>query len=55
MRTGCYICGKNLDKFYIWATPDGKKYKICNRCLNLAKAFSKNSPEESEENAIKEQ
>lgn len=50
---GCYICGRNLDKFYIWTAPDGKEYKICNGCLNLDKAFSKNSPKESEESATK--
>lgn len=40
MRTGCFVCNRKLDKFYLLATPDGKKYKVCARCMNLAKAFA---------------
>lgn len=44
----CYICNKKSDKFYIWATPDGKKYKVCGRCINLAKAFKNATVDNSE-------
>ena len=40
MRSGCYICSRKIDKFYLLATPDGKKYKVCGRCVNLARAFT---------------
>ena len=45
---GCYICNKRLDKFYLWATPDGKKYKVCGRCINLAKAFAASAAQEEQ-------
>ena len=45
---GCYICSKRTDKFYLWATPDGKKYKVCSRCINLAKALAANTAQETE-------
>lgn len=37
MKTICYICMNRMDRFFIWATPDGKKYPVCRKCLTLAK------------------
>ena len=51
MRTGCFVCNRKLDRFYLLATPDGKKYKVCARCMNLAKAFAAIAEEKPEENA----
>ena len=50
MRTGCFVCNRKLDKFYLLATPNGKKYKVCARCMNLAKAFAATTEEKPEEN-----
>lgn len=51
MRTGCFVCNRKLDKFYLLATPDGKKYKVCARCMNLAKTFATTAEEKPKENA----
>lgn len=52
MRTGCYICSKKIDKFYLLATPDGKKYKVCSRCMNMARAFNTVSNQEEKDEAV---
>ena len=51
MRTGCFVCNRKLDKFYLLGTPDSTKYKVCARCMNLAKAFAATAEEKPEENA----
>ena len=50
MRSGCYICSRKIDKFYLLATPDGKKYKVCGGCVNLARAFTMATAQEEETN-----
>ncbi len=53
---GCYVCGTRLDKFYILATPNGKKFKLCGKCMTMAKYIAKSSETEEEaENVEKEQ
>lgn len=41
-NTGCYICGRKIDKIYLHMTPDDKVYKICGRCFRLVKTLEAN-------------
>jgi hypothetical protein len=52
---GCFVCGSRIDKFYIMATPDGKKYKLCGRCMKNLMSIAKNSKFENVENVEEEQ
>lgn len=55
MKTGCFVCNRKIDKFYLLATPDGKKYKVCGKCMNLAKAFAATAEKKPEEKVEEKQ
>lgn len=52
---GCFVCGSRTDKFYIMATPNGKKFKLCGRCMMMAKSIAKSAESEDVENVEEEQ
>lgn len=45
---GCFVCGSRTDKFYIMATPNGKKYKLCGRCMMMAKSIAAGAAQEEQ-------
>ena len=47
MHKGCWICHKIMDKYCLWPTPDGKKYKLCRNCLAIVKKMEATSAETS--------
>ena len=36
MRKGCFVCGKGMDRIFIFSTPEGK-YKLCRGCFEMVK------------------
>lgn len=42
MRRGCYICGKGMDRIFIFSTPKDK-YKLCRNCFEMAKRIAANA------------
>lgn len=50
MKNKCAVCNNYIDKFYIWGTPDGKKYKVCRKCQLIARAFETSFNNNVEEN-----
>ena len=51
---GCYICRKPKDKYCLWATPNGKKFKVCNSCIKLANLFMAAQEEQKDETVASE-
>lgn len=47
MHKGCWICHKAMDKYCLWSTPDGKKYKLCRNCLANVKKLEATDAETS--------
>ena len=42
MRRGCFICGKGMDRIFIFSTPKDK-YKLCRGCFEMAKRIAVNA------------
>ena len=42
MRRGCFICGKGMDRIFIFSTPEGK-YKLCRGCCEMVKHIAVNA------------
>jgi hypothetical protein len=42
MRKGCFVCGKGMDRIFIFSTPEGK-YKLCRGCFEMAKHIAANA------------
>lgn len=42
MRRGCFVCGKSMDRIFIFSTPEGK-YKLCRGCFEMVKHVAANT------------